>query len=220
MASVDARDRRAWTLLSIVAGVVCIAGFVATGEAGDRTRRSLVDRTVQRWIVAHQNGSVADFFHQVTNLGGPTVMWVVAALGAGYLAFRIKRYRVVFVWLPSAITIALLDRVKGAYGRPRPTGPGSGVDSDYSFPSAHATAAAAVCCTLAFAFWREGLIRTRTAIAFAVLPPLLVGLSRLYLNAHWVTDVLGGWCAGLLLALIAGFLYVLAERHESMGGNP
>jgi undecaprenyl-diphosphatase len=209
-----ARRRGAWIVVALVAAAVFIGGFVAAGGAGHGARRGLVDRTVQRWLVSHQYAPIEQFFQQVTNLGGPTGMWVVAALGAAFLWLRIKRYRALLVWLPPAVIIALLDRVKRAYGRPRPTGLGSGVDSNFSFPSAHATTAAAVCCTLAFAFWREGLITARTAIAFAVLPPLLVGLSRLYLNVHWATDVLGGWSAGLLVALFAGSVYALAERRE------
>jgi membrane-associated phospholipid phosphatase len=63
-------------------------------------------------------------------------------------------------------------------------------------------------------FWREGLVRRATAIGFAVAVPLIVGLSRLYLDVHWATDVLGGWCLGFLIALVAAVVYDRYRRRS------
>ena len=86
-------------------------------------------------------------------------------------------------------------------------GLGGIVPSSYSFPSGHATASAAVCVTLAYVLWREGFVRRPVALAFAILVPLAAGFSRIYLNVHWATDVLGGWSAGLVIAILSIVLY-------------
>lgn len=195
------------------AGLLAVTVFAMLGEMVSGDHVGSVDLVVQSWVLAHQYPWLHDFLFGVTVVGGITAMWIFALLGAAYLWFRVRHFMAAAVLVAPAITIGLLDAVKRTYARPRPAGLGSGVDSSYSFPSAHATTSAAICCTLAFAFWREGLISTRTAIALGVVPPLLVGLSRVYLNVHWATDVLGGWSAGLFVAVLAAFLYATKERH-------
>jgi undecaprenyl-diphosphatase len=196
------------------AGFAAAGLFAVLGAAVRGNSTNAVDIAAQAWVLANQYSWLHDFFLAVTIGGGITAMWIYAVIGTAYLWFRIRHFMAAAVLLAPAITIGLLEQVKRAYSRPRPAGLGSGVDSSYSFPSAHATTSAAICCTLAIAFWREGLISTRTAIALSVLPPLLVGLSRLYLNVHWATDVLGGWSAGLVVAALAGLLYAAKEPHE------
>jgi undecaprenyl-diphosphatase len=113
------------------------------------------------------------------------------------------------VLVAPVIATTLFNLVKRVYARPRPLqGPvGGRVGSDFSFPSGHGTTSAAVCCTLAYVLWREGVIGRTAAITLAVAVPLLVGGSRVYLNVHWTTDVLGGWCLGILIASLSIALY-------------
>ena len=63
----------------------------------------------------------------------------------------------------------------------------------YSFPSGHSTGSMAISVTLAYVLARHRVaphwgVATATAMAFSVL----VGMSRLYLDVHWGTDVFGG----------------------------
>ena len=75
----------------------------------------------------------------------------------------------------------------------------------YSFPSGHATNSAALLSGFARS---KGGKRLWTA---AVILPLLVSLSRLYLGCHWPMDVLGGYLIGLLMPLL---LYPLFCRYK------
>lgn len=77
----------------------------------------------------------------------------------------------------------------------------------YSFPSGHAMAAAAIYGMIAVVIAR---LAPRIRIWVAVLTLLLVmliGLSRIYLGVHWVTDVLAGYAAGATL-LFAAMLWL------------
>jgi undecaprenyl-diphosphatase len=76
--------------------------------------------------------------------------------------------------------------------------------SGYAFPSGHATQAAAVYGMLAVVLatsipgWRSK-VAVWAGAAFIVT---VVGITRLYLAAHWLTDVLGGWSLGTLWFLV------------------
>jgi undecaprenyl-diphosphatase len=71
----------------------------------------------------------------------------------------------------------------------------------YSFPSGHSMAAAAILGMVAVVVSRL-VPRRRGALAMiAPVVALLIGLSRIYLGAHWPSDVLAGWSAGSLVLL-------------------
>jgi undecaprenyl-diphosphatase len=95
----------------------------------------------------------------------------------------------------------LFQTVKALTGRARP--PATVALHHYSgfaFPSGHATLSVAVWCALAALVaaatpsWRNKVIAWAAAFFLAAV----VGVSRLYLGAHWLTDVLGGWSLGAL----------------------
>lgn len=77
------------------------------------------------------------------------------------------------------------------------------------------TTSAAVCCTLAYVCWREGVVGAPAAFVLAIGPPLLIGASRVYLNVHWATDVLAGWTAGLFIAALAALVYDRVRRQPT-----
>jgi undecaprenyl-diphosphatase len=211
----DAEGRRLAGHRPVAAAIAVLALAASAKIGGDvfANETGSFDEAVQRWVLARQLPALDQAFHAITVVGGINAMWALAALVTTFLAYRGRRHVVIPVLVAPAITDALISAVKGVYARPRPVGLGNGVDSSYSFPSAHATTSAAVCGTVAYVLWREQFIGPRTAIALAVVVPVLVGSSRIYLNVHWTTDVLGGWCAGVLIALLSGFLYDIHKRR-------
>ena len=94
--------------------------------------------------------------------------------------------------------VGLYNLVKHLVGRPRP--PSAiwiGHFSGASFPSGHAAQSVACYVTLALILGagRSGLAKA-ALFGGAVLVVLVVGGSRIYLGAHWLTDVLGGYALG------------------------
>lgn len=209
---------RDW-IVAVLVGTGALIGFAKVGEDVFAHESTSFDGAVQAWMVAHQFPQLDTVFLWITRVGGITGMCVLALIGAAYLWYRGHRRVAGGVLVVPVVAIMLFSVVKRIYARPRPLGLGGRVDSSYSFPSGHATASAAVCCTLAYVLWREGFIGRRTALAFALLAPLSIGASRLYLNVHWATDVLGGWSVGLFIAVLSAVLYNHHRRRRATDRN-
>jgi undecaprenyl-diphosphatase len=86
---------------------------------------------------------------------------------------------------------------------------GSLTDSEYSFPSGHATVSAAF--SICFV-WHYGFKKGWPMI----LVPLLIGITRLYFVVHYPTDILAGWTIGTLASLGAFYLVRLLDRLSWM----
>lgn len=172
------------------------------------------DNAIRGWVVAHQHPGLVTFFVAVSTIGGTHNMYALAVLGSVVLWFRGARPASVIVLASTALAIGLFEIVKRVVARHRPPGLGRAVEAAYSFPSAHSTASAAVCCVLAYICWREGLVRGAVAAIAAVAVPLTIGVSRVYIDAHWTTDVLAGWTAGALIAAGGAMVYQRFQRRS------
>ncbi len=146
-----------------------------------------------------------DTLRDVTALGGTTLIALATAVAAVALARRRRWRRALVLIIVVLLANASDNLLKGLYHRERPdfAYPGLYLPSQ-SFPSGHSTASAALWLTLAAIVAsfesRDAAKVFWFALALAII--LAVGLSRVYLGAHWPTDVLGGWILGAVWALI------------------
>ncbi len=74
--------------------------------------------------------------------------------------------------------------------------------------------------TLAYVLWRERMIARPAAAALAAVPTLLIGTSRVYLDIHWSTDVLGGWALGALVTALSAITYEHIRTDTRERGAP
>lgn len=148
----------------------------------------------------------------VTGLGDNVVLFGVLLAGGAWLALR-RTYGAALHWVAAvASTLVLTRLLKLSVAAPRPLDLYDGI-SAFSFPSAHTSLSVAVYGFLAVLIARELSLQRRwlpyTAAALLVIP---VGFSRLYLGAHWLSDVLGGLVLGLACLALFGIAY---RRHPA-----
>jgi membrane protein DedA with SNARE-associated domain/membrane-associated phospholipid phosphatase len=158
--------------------------------AGDRAALDLADDIRIAWL-----NDVAKVF---TNLGSGAVTWPLAALAALWLAIRRRWMEFWALVVGMVLIIVLVDQIKMWTDRPRPPDPIIST-SGSAFPSGHAAYATLyswLAITLALRVV-PGITRRSLLIAAGLALTLLIGLSRVYLRVHWLSDVTSGWALGL-----------------------
>ncbi|WP_082895768.1 phosphatase PAP2 family protein [Rhodococcoides corynebacterioides] len=168
-----------------------------------------LDSAVLSWMVDHRTPWVTDVMTVVTTVGNTVGVAVLTVVLAAIAWRRGERRAALATLAVMLLGWGLMNGVKYAVRRARPPEPLRLVDlSTYSFPSGHAMMSAMVAAVVIVLILR-GLLgdgarkRGRAAAAVVTAASLLIGVSRLYLGAHWCTDVLAGWALGALWGTLA-----------------
>ena len=156
------------------------------------------------------------FFNEViiglTDLNSPPALLIYSLIVAMLLLIRGKRAELLLflggIWGTAAVTSLIKELVT----RPRPTERLVEISS-HSFPSWHSSTSAA----LALVLWVWSAPRYGRRAYLLFLWPLAIGLSRIWLNAHWCSDVLAGWGLGLAVAGATVLLFQSIQQKREQG---
>jgi undecaprenyl-diphosphatase len=195
-----------------------IADLVFLGESVP-----LLDQHVHDWFLLVRDDGLVTFFKIMTVLGNWQVLLPSTVVLCILFFFNSLRRFVVpllaTVFCAEATTFVL----KLVVARPRPLD-GLLSENDFSFPSGHATIALAFYGFLVFIVTEY--VRTtwvKNVLVFAgVAIIFLIGLSRLYLGVHYISDIFGGYLVGSLALLLGAHLHqkkTLSHIFGAQGGS-
>jgi undecaprenyl-diphosphatase len=195
-------------VLGIAAGVgtfAVVAGAVNAGETQGIDSRILLAMRQPAGLAPMGSPAFQQAARDITALGSLVVLGLITFIACAFLALDGKTHMAFFVCLSVTGGITASSLLKELFQRPRPDLVPYAVSvSGTSFPTGHSMMSAVTFLTLG-ALLASSQKRRRLKAYFLLLATLLtvmVGLSRIYLGVHWPTDVLAGWTAGAVWALL------------------
>jgi len=193
-----------WTLGFLVAAIAIAASFY-------------FDDVVRDFIARHQNPGMRNFMRNVSSFGDWPEHFALGLILAAVAWWRgNKKWTRIFLSMLIALSIAGLAgrAIKVTTGRARPSVKseqawnGPRLSSKYhAFPSGHVVASTAFFGVLTFASWRIGLP--------CLLIPMLIGFSRIYGGAHYLSDVVCAAVLGMLCAILVARFFLKIGNQQS-----
>jgi undecaprenyl-diphosphatase len=209
--------------LGLIISLVALAIFIiiARQVVGER-QLTAFDRNLANHIAAHadEHPAVLHFFRFITTLGDVPAITTLTFVGGLLLAVQ-RRRTLTFVWFAAAMGGGVLNlTLKEGFERPRPPMALRDVaasETNESFPSGHSMGSVIGYGMLGYVLLlrvRRRWERILLASGLALLV-FLIGCSRVYLRAHWFSDVCGGFAMGTmwLSFCISGLEVVRRRRH-------
>jgi undecaprenyl-diphosphatase len=203
--------------LALLAGV-WLFGVIAEDVATDDPL-TILDRQVALWLHSHGTPQRTGWMLMAGSLAGPATIGGLTIVAALVLLRRRWWYRLLALALTVPGGLALNLLLKSAFARERPRFDDPIVKlTDFSFPSGHTMMATLFYGLLAVLTAAHVKSRgPRVTLLFCLCACiLLVGFSRMYLGAHYLSDVLGAATMGVAwLALCVTAVDTLRRRRAA-----
>lgn len=185
------------TFLWVVIGCILVL-FIVLAEAV-ATLNSIVsiDYFISAQMSLLRDSDVVGFFVLITSFASTPIAVLVVLFVAVNCWVKQQRYIIVGLLIATLGSTAFTSLLKYLFQRERPANSLLFVQT-YSFPSGHATTAMALYGFIAYLLIRfhQDFAQKIRIFTIAILFILLIGLSRVVLNQHYLSDVLGGYLVG------------------------
>jgi membrane protein DedA with SNARE-associated domain/membrane-associated phospholipid phosphatase len=178
--------------------------------AGDQTALDIVDNLQAAWLV--------EVAKVITAFGSSPVVLPVTAIAALMLAWSRRWVETVVLLLAMVILYVGVAELKEFTARPRPPDPLTS-SSGSGFPSGHAAHSALypwLALTLAIRL-RPGMVGGTAILVTGFVLAVAVGISRVYLRVHYLSDVTSGWALGAAAFCVCAAVAMVVThlRHNS-----
>lgn len=195
------------SLFRLTIGALFI-GFILLGVVAQRSAYSQIDLSISQAVQDIYSPQFSILMNVVSTIGDGVNMVIVIVLAMSLLYLTGLRVEAIITALLTASAATIGSLTKILVNRPRP-GNGQVIIQDFlsdsSFPSLHVlifTGFFGYLLYLAIYKVRSKWLKVLIAVPSAVLI-LFVGISRIYLGAHWASDTIGGYLLGAMFLILA-----------------
>lgn len=204
-------------LIALLVVVIGTWGFIKLADEVAEGDTEKFDMRIMQSVGKHRGPPwLEEVGRDLTALGGVAVLSLVTLGVAGFLLVSRKFHAMWLVLIATFGGLLLSTALKWIIDRDRPDvfEHRSHVYTQ-SFPSGHSMLSAVVYLTLGSLLTRlvPGRWQKLYILGVALFLTFLVGISRIYMGVHWPTDVLAGWTAGLVWAIICWLVARALQRR-------
>jgi undecaprenyl-diphosphatase len=189
------------TLLSVILFIIAFVVFIAIVEYIFFDKKEAFDNTAFDFMNTFVSARATEILVFFTQLGNYQFLVTANILLTCYFLF-IRKHKWYSIKIPSIAlsSILVMFLLKLWFNRPRPLIPLLEPARGLSFPSGHAMSSVTFFGLLIYFIWQAEMNRYLRVLLIIclVLLILVIGFSRIYLRVHYASDVIGGFCAGII----------------------
>ena len=210
-------------MVGLVQGIETVYESVVANRSLDA-----VDQPVLDAAVALRSPRLDSAVTAFTDVGGPVGMPIIAVAAVAVLTWRRRRWTpIVLTTVAAAGSLVMTVVGKDFVDRARPPAALAvpPLEVSPSFPSGHTLNATVLTTVIAYLVLIETTATWQRTVTVTVAAAFVVamGLSRVFLGHHWLTDVVAGWLVGLAWALVvitAHRLWLTLREHPAGAVTP
>ena len=209
----------------IVTGVFSAAlfAFISIANMIFKEKKQDFDQHAFNFLAKNISDVNTDVMQVFTFLGTHTFLIPAnLALVAWFLFIKKHRWYSISVPVVALSSLLLMFFLKMIFHRDRPLSPLLQAAQGYSFPSGHATMSITFYGLIIFLVWqnvKSVLLKWTLTILLGLLI-IFIGVSRVYLRVHYASDVLAGFCIGLMWLFLSLWILKRIETYSRRKVDP
>lgn len=192
--------------------IVCLINliiFLTLGYLVKTNNELVIDNIVYSFISTFISDNLTNIVKVITFLGSATTVILITIIALIVL----KNKKIGLFMALNLVVITIFQYIlKPIFGRLRPIDINLIEESNYSFPSGHSLTAMAFYGFIIYLIYKSNLRHKNVYIVLLSILILLIGLSRVYLGVHFITDILGGFTFSLFYLII--FINIIEKEYK------
>lgn len=181
---------------------------------------NVFDTEVMNYMQSHETPLLIQSMKVVTFFGSSQFLLPAYILLIVFYIIKKNTTYAIDIAIIGISSTAIMFLLKGIFRRHRPPMPIVKTIVGYSFPSGHSLSSFIFCSILVYLIFQSSLTKIfKYSISiFLLVFALTIGLSRIVLNVHFASDVIAGFCLGLVLVILS--FNIMKKIHKAHPATP
>jgi undecaprenyl-diphosphatase len=223
----DADSRKSWKgllpllslkfLLLSVLFLTALLAFAFIAHQAVFEKEDLFDQQVFDFLALYTTTEIINIMRSMSFFGSSAFLFPAYAIICAYFLFKRQRRVSVNIIVIALSSFGVLHLLKRIFRRERPDLPLVEALSTYSFPSGHSLSSFVFSLIIIYLVWKTKIATGWKWVMsiLLILFSISIGLSRIILKMHYPSDVVAGFCFGLIWVLLAFWLLGFIERKDA-----